>query len=70
MKITGIKAELIKAKELKVGELFSNVGQKYWDKAIEAEDGCVGERIYIRTQAKTPKDQGEVDVFRIIVEEK
>ena len=61
-----IKAEKIKAKDLKPGDLFSTEGQGYWD-TID-NNLSVGERVYIRTNSPTPLGQGDDEVYRITIE--
>lgn len=73
MKITATK---VTAKDLKPGELFSNMGQRYWDAAasgggeanVRSGIYSVGERVYIRTDTPCPEDQAEDDIYRITIE--
>jgi hypothetical protein len=64
-----LKAEKVKASELKMGDLFSNVGQTYWDEALKGADGCVGEKLYVRTASVTPNNQKDKEVYKITIEE-
>ncbi len=57
-----IKATLVKAKELKSGELFSTASQAHWD---NIDPLSIGEKVYIRTDAPTPKEEEEEDICRI-----
>ena len=66
MKITAIK---VKTQDLKEGDLFSNVGQDYWDLATGPGTCPVGERVYIRTNAPCPKDQVDEDIYRVTIEQ-
>jgi len=62
-----IKAELITARDLLPGELFSTAGPAYWD--IAMDKGSVGECVYIRTRAHADLFPGANDtVYRITVE--
>ena len=57
-----IKATPIKAKDLKPGDLFSTAPQLYWDKR---DPNSLGEKVYMRTDAPTPKDQAEEEIYLI-----
>ena len=59
-----IVAEPLKAKDLRPGDLCSVADQVYWD---HRDPLAVGEKVYIRTEAPTPSDQAEDDLFRIVV---
>jgi hypothetical protein len=59
MKIIATK---IKAKDLKVGDLFSTAGQDYWNLRSSS---VVGERVYIRTETPTSKDQEDEEIYKI-----
>jgi hypothetical protein len=61
-----IKAELVKARDLKPGELFSTLGADYWD--YWDKRGSIGESVYIRTNqpAEAAPDADE-EVYRITV---
>lgn len=62
-----IVAAPVKAKELKPGDLFSVIGPSYWE-FIDGKES-IGERVYIRTNAPTPLDQAEHQVYQIKIEE-
>ena len=57
-------ATVIRARDLKPGELFSVCGQAYWDGVRER--GSIGEKVYIRTAepADSAPDPDKV-VYRI-----
>lgn len=63
MKIT---ATPIKGKDLKPGQLFSTLGQDYWDKVLE-DNITVGERVFIRTNAPVPEGEGDAELFLITI---
>ena len=65
MKIIATK---IKAKELKAGDLFSNVGQLYWNNSNIKAHQSIGEKVYIRTEEPCPEDQEEEEIYRIEIE--
>jgi hypothetical protein len=60
-------AEECKGSDLQPGDLFSTVGQTYWDR-IDARYS-IGERVYIRTNepSTSAPDESET-VFRIRIE--
>lgn len=60
-----IIATSIKGKDLKPGDLFSTAGQLYWD---NYNPQSIGERVYIRTEAPTPSDDANAEIFRITIE--
>jgi len=62
-----IKAELMTARDLQPGDLFSVAGPSYWDTAMDK--GSVGEAVYIRTHtdAKRSPDPNNV-IYRITIE--
>ena len=63
-----IIATKVKGKDLKAGDLFSTVGQVYWDasaKAVRTDPSRIGEKVYIRTNSPCPKDQENVKIHRI-----
>lgn len=66
---TAIKATPVKAGKLAPGDLFSTVGPEYWDHTSFGDGAslAVGERVYIRTNAPTPADQADHEVFLIEV---
>lgn len=63
-----IIATKVTAKDLKPGDLFSNVDQHYWDLAVALNAAVIGERVYIRTNAPCPEDQAEDEIYRIEIE--
>lgn len=62
-----VVATLVKAKELKPGDLFSVIGPAYWEN-IDAKES-IGEKVWLRTNTPTPPDQAEADVYLIKIEE-
>lgn len=62
-----IKAEKVKGKDLRPGDLFSTAGQLYWD-GIEAR-AALAEKVYIRMDTPCPESELEVEIFRITIEE-
>ena len=63
-----IIAKEIKSEELQAGDLFSNVGQGYWDNYVYQDPFSVGQKVYIRTEAPClPTDMGQT-VFLINIE--
>lgn len=62
MKIIATK---IKAKELKAGELFSTADQLYWD--CSKNNHSVGEKVYLRTEEPTPKEQENDVIYKITI---
>lgn len=57
-----IIATKVKAKELRPGDLFSVAGPDYWD---HYDKNSLGQRVYIRTEAPSPPEQAEDEVYRI-----
>ena len=60
-----IKAQLVKGKDLKPGDLFSIQGDSYWQ---HLNPLGVGEKVYIRTDTPCPLNQREMELYRIIIE--
>jgi hypothetical protein len=60
-----IKAELIKCKDLKPGDLFSIRGQDYWGVPSQT---AVGEKVYMRTEVPCPIGQAEEDIYLITID--
>ncbi len=60
-----IKATLVRASELKPGDLFSTAGPLYWD---NLKSGAIGEKVYIRTDAFCPEDEADYPIYRIEIE--
>ena len=61
-----IKATLLKGKDLEPGDLFSTMGQAYWDGVSISADNSIGERVYIRTN--TPSELAidkEMAIYKI-----
>ena len=61
-----IIATPVLGKDLKPGDLFSTIGQFYWDNIDKQRS--IGERVYLRTN--TPAEQApdmEEEVFRITI---
>ena len=57
-----IKSTLIKAGDLRAGDLFSTASQLYWD---NRDINSIGEKVYIRTDAPTPPNQKDDDIYLI-----
>ena len=55
---------LVKAKDLKSGDLFTTASQPYWDNF--ASHHSIGEKVYIRTDEPTPPDQAEDEIYKIV----
>jgi hypothetical protein len=63
-----IRTELVYPKDLKPGELFSTVGDNYWQNFSEKDS--YGERVYIRTPAPAENFEGAQEpIYRITIEE-
>lgn len=62
-----ILAEAILCKDLKPGDLFSELGPSYWDKNGHESDGSVGEKVYIKTNTVCPIEDEEIQVFKIVI---
>ena len=60
-----ILAEEMLAKNLKPGDLFSSIGSTHWDN-IEIYHS-LGERVYIRTDEPSPKEQENEKIYKIII---
>ena len=63
------KAVKIKGGDLKPGDLFSNIGQLYWNVENINAHHSIGEKVYIRTEEPCPKDQEDEEIFKIIIEQ-
>ena len=61
------KVTAIKGKDLKPGDLFSNVGELYWSEKNINLHISIGEKVYIRTDTPLPKDQLETNLYKIEV---
>ena len=61
------KVTEIKGKDLKIGDLFSNIGKPYWSEENINLHQSIGEKVYIRTDKPLPKDQDETIVYKIEV---
>jgi len=55
----------IKGKDLRPGDLFSTMGELYWNKNNINLHISLGERVYIRTETPCPKDQKDVEIYKI-----
>jgi hypothetical protein len=62
-----INATKIMGKDLKPGDLFSTVGQIYWD-VSDNDKLRIGEKVYIRTNSPCPKDQLEEPIYKITIQ--
>lgn len=51
-------------RDLEPGDLFSTADQTYWDNANTI---AVGEKVYIRTNNPSPRDQEEMEVYKITI---
>ena len=60
------RAEEMKAKDLRPGELFSRAGPLYWDRVRGS--GSVGEKVYIRTEEPVGLGEENDTVYRITIE--
>jgi hypothetical protein len=61
-----IIATRIKAKDLKPGDLFSTADQSYFDFSTTKEE-VIGEKVYIRTETPCPKDQEDLDIYKVSI---
>lgn len=59
-----LRAEEIKASDLKPGDLFSIAPPGYWDQAFT---DTVGEKVFIRTEAECIEEERNLTVTRIII---
>jgi len=59
------KAIKTKAKDLKAGDLFSNIGQIYWNKENIKAHKSIAEKVYIRTEEPCPENQEEDIIYKI-----
>jgi hypothetical protein len=68
MKRVSVTATLVRAADLKPGELFTTYGQIYWDMSMSMGASAIGERVYIRTNtpAGVAPDK-DVEVYRITI---
>lgn len=60
-------ATLVKAKDLKPGDLFHSKGPKYWETLMPLQHS-VGEVVFLRTETPCPIDQVDEEVYRITVD--
>lgn len=64
-----ITATKILCKDLQPGDLFSTMGQLYWQQyEREPLDMSVGQKVWMRTLQPCPVDQAEDEVYKIIIE--
>ncbi len=63
-----VVATRVKAKDLKTGDLFSKVGQSYWDSAVGPNTTSVGEKVWIRTHVPCLESQENDYVYWIRIE--
>lgn len=61
-----IIATKIKAKNLKAGDLFSTASQTYWNQ--HRNNRSIGEKVYIRTEEPSPKNQENVEIYKLDIE--
>jgi hypothetical protein len=59
------KCEKVKGRDLKPGDLFSTVGDLYWNLGRDPE--TIGEKVYIRTEAPPEADDLDSEVYRITI---
>ena len=57
-------AEVVKAQDLRPGDLFSSQSVFYWE---HCGDISVGEKVFIRTNEPCPPDQVDEQITRITV---
>ena len=55
----------IKGKDLKPGDLFSTMGELYWNREQITMHESLGEKVYIRTETSCPKNQEDEEIYRI-----
>lgn len=60
-----ILTKKMRGDELKPGDLFSTVGQEYWD-TIKSNKS-VGERVYIRTEAVSPLGENGKEIYKVTI---
>lgn len=60
-----IKVTLVRASELRPGDLFSRAGPEYWQGPRPGD--AIGERVYIRTEAPCRPEERDEPVYRIEV---
>lgn len=63
-----IKAELVLAKDLKEGDLFSKLPPPSFEEYI-ADKEAIGTKVYIRLPTPIPEGQEEVPITKITIEE-
>ena len=56
---------LVKAKDLRPGDLFSNAGADYWNG--RRDKTAVAEKVYMRTECPCPVDQENDKVYRVMM---
>ena len=61
------KTTQVKGSELNPGDLFSTMGQLYWNDANIKTHHSIGESVYIRTEESAPATANDT-VYRIEVE--
>lgn len=59
-----IKTTLVKAKELKPGDLFTKMGPTYWR---HRDHSSIGEKLYVRTDAELPADELNTPTYRVTI---
>ncbi len=62
-----ITATKVRCRDLVPGDLFSGVGQEYWDK-VDSSDS-IGEKVYIRTNNPYEGENGEDPIYLITMSE-
>lgn len=62
-----VKTFKVKCSALKPGDLFSTMGQEYWDciDDVNIKGGSLGERVYIRTSVTCPLEEKNESIFLI-----
>ncbi len=62
-----IIATKVLVKELKPGDLFSTASQDYFDTINADPYGSIGEKVYIRTNYKTPENEMNASIFKVTI---
>ena len=62
-----IVATSIKAKDLQHGDLFSTMGQMFWNDVMTGENNleAVGQKVYLRTNFPCPLNQEDEEIYKI-----
>lgn len=57
------------AEDIKPGEAFSRVGPEFWDSVMVENPLAVGQKVYLRTYAPTPRLDVGTRMYVITVED-